>query len=269
MGWTPKPLRSITPIQPSSISSRSRGWCRAGRYELVFQDKMARRCDRDRSDVGRRLRCCRRRQCLRHGSPRGVNSCDEPKCAIHHIVCEWSRANSASRHRSANDSIGARRRLSDRRTATPHRSSERDAGDCRQSTDQRGRAAEFDDSRSADTAAALGITDPLLAHDLAMTVHGAAAEQLDGRVHRFALLAIGTETIRNPEIGVTDLRLGDADLVLGVDFFNHNEYGCHTDLSRFSCHAAAEQGMALPKHALNSRSGPIPSNPSSCDFVGR
>jgi hypothetical protein len=31
-------------------------------------------------------------------------------------------------------------------------------------------------------------------------------------------LAIGTETIRNPEIGVTDLRLGDADLVLGVDF---------------------------------------------------
>ena len=51
-----------------------------------------------------------------------------------------------------------------------------------------------------------------------MTVHGAAAEQLDGRVHRFALLAIGTETIRSPEIGVTDLRLGDADLVLGVDF---------------------------------------------------
>jgi predicted aspartyl protease len=71
---------------------------------------------------------------------------------------------------------------------------------------------------SKTAAAALGITDPLLAHDLAMTVHGAAAEQLDGRVHRFALLAIGTETIRNPEIGVTDLRLGDADLVLGVDF---------------------------------------------------
>jgi predicted aspartyl protease len=71
---------------------------------------------------------------------------------------------------------------------------------------------------SKTAAAALGITDQLLAHDLAMTVHGAAAEQLDGRVHRFALLAIGTETIRNPEIGVTDLRLGDADLVLGVDF---------------------------------------------------
>ena len=51
-----------------------------------------------------------------------------------------------------------------------------------------------------------------------MTVLGAAAEQLDGHVHRFSQLAIGTEVIRDPEIGVTDLRLSDADLVLGVDF---------------------------------------------------
>jgi predicted aspartyl protease len=67
-------------------------------------------------------------------------------------------------------------------------------------------------------AAALAITDPVLARDPAMTVLGAAAEQLDGRVHRFSQLAIGTEVIRDPEIGVTDLRLSDADLVLGVDF---------------------------------------------------
>ncbi len=67
-------------------------------------------------------------------------------------------------------------------------------------------------------AAALGITDPVLAHDPTMTVHGAAAEQLDGHVHRFSQLAIGTEVTGNPEIGVTDLRLSDADLVLGVDF---------------------------------------------------
>ena len=45
-----------------------------------------------------------------------------------------------------------------------------------------------------------------------------SAEQLDGRVHRFSQLAIGAEVIRDPEIGVTDLRLSDADLVLGVDF---------------------------------------------------
>ncbi|HWZ51535.1 MAG TPA: retropepsin-like aspartic protease [Granulicella sp.] len=67
-------------------------------------------------------------------------------------------------------------------------------------------------------AAALAITDPVLARDPAMTVLGAAAEQLDGRVHRFSQLAIGAEVIRDPEIGVTDLRLSDADLVLGVDF---------------------------------------------------
>jgi predicted aspartyl protease len=71
---------------------------------------------------------------------------------------------------------------------------------------------------SKKAAAALGITDPVLAHDPAMTVHGAAAEQLDGHIHQFSQLAIGTEVIRDPEIGVTDLRLGDADLVVGVDF---------------------------------------------------
>jgi clan AA aspartic protease (TIGR02281 family) len=71
---------------------------------------------------------------------------------------------------------------------------------------------------SIKAASALGITDAVLAHDRAILVHGAAAEELSAHVHRFTQLVIGTEVIRNLEIAVTDVRLSDADLVLGVDF---------------------------------------------------
>ncbi len=71
---------------------------------------------------------------------------------------------------------------------------------------------------SAQAAAALGLTALVLERDPIILVHGAAAEELGARVHRFAQLWVGTELIRNLEIAVTDLRLGDAALVLGVDF---------------------------------------------------
>ena len=71
---------------------------------------------------------------------------------------------------------------------------------------------------STQAALALGVGATALARDRMATVRGAAAEQLAARVHRFSQLEIGTETIRNPEIIVTDVRLSDADLVLGIDF---------------------------------------------------
>ena len=71
---------------------------------------------------------------------------------------------------------------------------------------------------STEAAAALGVTAAVLARDPVILVHGAAAEQLDAHVHRFAQLGIGTEVIRNLEIAVTNIRLSDADLVLGTDF---------------------------------------------------
>jgi predicted aspartyl protease len=70
---------------------------------------------------------------------------------------------------------------------------------------------------SASAALALGVTLGQLAQDRAIVLRGAAAEQVSGRVHRFARLEIGAEVIRNPEIMVADLRLSDADLVLGID----------------------------------------------------
>ena len=49
---------------------------------------------------------------------------------------------------------------------------------------------------------------------------GAAAELLTSRVHRFAKLEIGPMVIQDPEVIVTDLKLGDADLILGIDFLS-------------------------------------------------
>ena len=71
---------------------------------------------------------------------------------------------------------------------------------------------------STRAAIAMGVTAAIMARDRAAAVRGAAAEQLAARVHRFSRLEIGAEVLRNPEIIVTDVRLSDADLVLGIDF---------------------------------------------------
>jgi clan AA aspartic protease (TIGR02281 family) len=71
---------------------------------------------------------------------------------------------------------------------------------------------------STSAALALGVTAALLARDRVAILRGAAGEQVNGRVHQFARLNIGTEAVHNPEMIVTDLRLSDADLVLGIDF---------------------------------------------------
>ena len=71
---------------------------------------------------------------------------------------------------------------------------------------------------STRAALALGVTEAVLAHDRGATVRGAASERLAAHIHRFSQLAIGAEVIRNPETIVTDIRLSDADLVLGIDF---------------------------------------------------
>ena len=71
---------------------------------------------------------------------------------------------------------------------------------------------------STRAAIAMGVTGAILARDRAAAVRGAAAERLAARVHQFSRLEIGAEVLRNPEIIVTDVRLSDADLVLGIDF---------------------------------------------------
>ena len=73
---------------------------------------------------------------------------------------------------------------------------------------------------STKAASILGVTGAILAHEREIMLHGAAAERLSARVHRFSQLQIGPEVIRNPELVVTDIRLNDADIVLGIDFLS-------------------------------------------------
>jgi predicted aspartyl protease len=84
---------------------------------------------------------------------------------------------------------------------------------------------------STTAAQALGLSEGLLARDRPVTIQGAAAEVLASRVHRFTKLEVGTMVVRDPEIIVTDLKLSDADLVLGVDFLSSRRlwlsYGSH------------------------------------------
>jgi predicted aspartyl protease len=71
---------------------------------------------------------------------------------------------------------------------------------------------------STRAAAALGVTEAVLARDRATVTLGASAERLNSHIHRFARLEIGDEVVRNPDFVVADFKLSDADLVLGVDF---------------------------------------------------
>ena len=71
---------------------------------------------------------------------------------------------------------------------------------------------------SLGAALALGVTRADLAHDRPIITLGAAAERLSSHLHRFSQLEIGDEVIHRPEFVVTDVKLNDADLVLGINF---------------------------------------------------
>ena len=70
---------------------------------------------------------------------------------------------------------------------------------------------------SKSAAHALGVTEELLGQDRAITTHGAAAEQLRSRIHQFRQLQVGRQIIPHPQLVVSDVRLQDAELVLGID----------------------------------------------------
>jgi hypothetical protein len=62
------------------------------------------------------------------------------------------------------------------------------------------------------------LTEATLASDQSITTVGAAGERLSSRIHRFSRLDVGAVIVRNPELVVADVRLRDADMLLGIDF---------------------------------------------------
>ncbi len=73
---------------------------------------------------------------------------------------------------------------------------------------------------SATTARAIGVTEAALARDQPTKIKGATLGELNSRVHRFERLQVGPLVVRNPQIVVTDFRIDDADLILGMDFLS-------------------------------------------------
>jgi predicted aspartyl protease len=67
-------------------------------------------------------------------------------------------------------------------------------------------------------ARALGVDEAALAHDRPITIRGVAGERVNSHIHRFSQLEIGGEVIPHLEFVVTNMKLGDADLVLGINF---------------------------------------------------
>jgi predicted aspartyl protease len=71
---------------------------------------------------------------------------------------------------------------------------------------------------STAAARATGVTESLLLSDRPVTTQGIAAGPLSARLHRFAKLNVGPLVIANPEILVADVKVNEADMVLGIDF---------------------------------------------------
>jgi predicted aspartyl protease len=69
-------------------------------------------------------------------------------------------------------------------------------------------------------ARSLGVTDAVLAHDRPMITQGISGERLSSHLHRFSELKIGAEILRNPEFIIGNIKLKDADMVLGIDFLS-------------------------------------------------
>jgi predicted aspartyl protease len=71
---------------------------------------------------------------------------------------------------------------------------------------------------STAAARAIGVSESLLSSDEPSTAQGIAAGPLPARLHRFATLKVGPLVIARPEMLVADVKVNDADMVLGIDF---------------------------------------------------
>ena len=64
-----------------------------------------------------------------------------------------------------------------------------------------------------------GVTDADLASELGVRLTGVGPAQVPGRTHRFASIAIGPETVVQPETQVAALGFRHPEMVVGFDFF--------------------------------------------------
>jgi hypothetical protein len=69
-----------------------------------------------------------------------------------------------------------------------------------------------------DTARRLGVTSSELGTDARVAIHDAGRGSTPARMHRFDMLTVGQEQVRNPLIGVADFQPTTGEMVLGLDY---------------------------------------------------
>jgi len=67
----------------------------------------------------------------------------------------------------------------------------------------------------------LGLDPKALRHDEAVEMQGVSSRTVTAREHRFNQLGVADEVLLSPTVGVTALRMDDADVLVGADLLNH------------------------------------------------
>jgi len=83
-----------------------------------------------------------------------------------------------------------------------------------------------------ETAAALGVTAPMLAADAPRTGVGVGGSSAEFRRHRFATLGLPGAMARDVPVNIADLPLPGVDMLLGADFLGHRHVWISYSTSR-------------------------------------
>lgn len=75
---------------------------------------------------------------------------------------------------------------------------------------------------STRVAAALGISDSVLSKDQSVMTRGITQEPLGSHIHTFSKLEFAGNVVPAPKVVITDIKLPDADLVLGMDYLGQS-----------------------------------------------
>lgn len=97
-------------------------------------------------------------------------------------------------------------------------------------------------------AGALHLTPDLLAHDSAIAAQGLGERGVDIRIHKFATLRVGQETIQGPAIGVSDASDSDVDLILGMGFLRGRQVFVSHATAQMFVRGAAGAGRLAEGH---------------------
>jgi predicted aspartyl protease len=95
-----------------------------------------------------------------------------------------------------------------------------------------------------DAARRLGVTSSELGKDARVAVHDAGRGSTPARMHRFDMLTVGQDQVRNPLIGVADFQPATGEMVLGLDYLRNHRVWVSYRTGQLFVQAAQPGAMA-------------------------